>query len=350
MASAPTDWQAYIKANPDLGAAGISTPEQAQQHWQQFGQYENRPVGGAIESSPATNVPMSNGTATGLGNFYGYNGNSYSTSALDPSASSFQASNGQTYTKQQINDWYNAIDPATGMPNRASYGADMNMMAQLGLQAPDLYKARYLGGTSDTSTGIYTPAAEMAPYGDYLKGAQKTVGVNNALSFYDWRAKQTPEYLAALAKGTTGNLGYINGPDGGTAINYAAGNAAPNTAGGATVTGGSGTASGPLTTTGDTNTAPSRGPLGSSLVNSQNGQGSYTYGSGPLTQVGNSGANPYQHIYRADQQGPWMNFHSDGQPSAPPLEFHAQPASSRYASAEAAPPQDQVGALTQAGV
>lgn len=94
-----------------------------------------------------------------------------------------------------------------------------------------------------------------------------------------------------------------------------------------------------------------RQPVGSSLVGSNgSSQVPPVYGGGPLTQVGNSGANPYQHIYRADQQGPWMNFHSDGQPSAPPLEFHAQPASSRYASAEAAPPQDQVGALTQAGV
>lgn len=94
-----------------------------------------------------------------------------------------------------------------------------------------------------------------------------------------------------------------------------------------------------------------QGAVGSSLVGSNgSSQTAPVYGSGPLTQVGNSGANPYQHIYRADQQGPWMNFHSDGQPSAPPLEFHAQPASSRYASGEVAQPQDQPGALTRAGV
>ena len=178
--------------------------------------------------TPTTNVPTMNGTAVGAGNFYGYNGKSYSTAALAPDATSFQASNGKTYTRQQINDWYNQIDPTTGQSNRNSYGADMRMQAELGLQAPDLYKARYLGGTSDQSTGIYTSASEMEPYGAYLNANRKNP---NALSFFDWRKQQDPAYLASLARGATGNAGWTNGPAGGVPINYRAGDGAPGTPG-----------------------------------------------------------------------------------------------------------------------
>lgn len=53
-AAAPTDWSRYMQLNPDLGAAGISTAAAAQQHWQQFGQNENRQFakGGGISGLP----------------------------------------------------------------------------------------------------------------------------------------------------------------------------------------------------------------------------------------------------------------------------------------------------------
>lgn len=52
--AAPTDWNRYMQLNPDLGAAGINTAAAAQQHWQQFGQNENRQFakGGGISGLP----------------------------------------------------------------------------------------------------------------------------------------------------------------------------------------------------------------------------------------------------------------------------------------------------------
>lgn len=88
----------------------------------------------------------------------------------------------------------------------------------------------------------------------------------------------------------------------------------------------------------------------SSLVNPAGPaqQPTYSPAQGALTQFGNS--DQYQHLYRPDQQGPWMNFHSDGQPSGPPIEFHPQPRSSLYAASSAAPAtQTAQGALTQSG-
>lgn len=86
-----------------------------------------------------------------------------------------------------------------------------------------------------------------------------------------------------------------------------------------------------------------------SLVGSAQPQGPVSYGqnSGPLTQLNGPSSNRYEHIFRPDQQGPWMNFHSDGQPSGAPIEFHPQPRSSLYAASGSEPAQ---GALTQSGV
>lgn len=89
----------------------------------------------------------------------------------------------------------------------------------------------------------------------------------------------------------------------------------------------------------------SREPIGSSLVGSNGSQPSQqppVYGGGPLTQVGNTGPNPYQHIYRPDQQGPWMNYHADGLPSSAPLTFHPLSAESRYANNGQASPQSRL--------
>lgn len=76
-------------------------------------------------------------------------------------------------------------------------------------------------------------------------------------------------------------------------------------------------------------TQPSQTTPGSSLVGSGGSSNTPTTpgGGGALSQV-----NPYQHIYRPDQQGPWMNYHSDGQPSGPPVAFNPQPQSSFYSA------------------
>lgn len=58
MAQAPTDWLAYLQANPDLGAAGIKDAAGAQQHWNQYGQYENRNTG--VSASAAVQPRMPN--------------------------------------------------------------------------------------------------------------------------------------------------------------------------------------------------------------------------------------------------------------------------------------------------
>jgi hypothetical protein len=99
------------------------------------------------------------------------------------------------------------------------------------------------------------------------------------------------------------------------------------------------------------------GQVGSSLVGSAGSAPAGGGGGGALSQITvDNHVNPYQHMYRPDQQGPWMNFHSDGQPSAPPIEFHPQPTSNFYSAIQNAQPQADptaahaTGALTQAGV
>lgn len=172
------------------------------------------------------------GTNVGANNFYGYDGKSYGLTPLDKNSTSFYGSNGQNYTKQQITDWYNQINPSTGRANRNSVNADVEMMAQLGLQAPDLYKARFLGGVSDVSTGIYAAPWEGDAYTDYRKG-HPVSGDPSILSFFDWREKQDPNYLASLARGFTGSASYMGAPVGGTPINFSARNGTPTPQGGA---------------------------------------------------------------------------------------------------------------------
>lgn len=36
------DWESYIQLNPDVAAAGHRDPASAQQHWQEWGQFEKR--------------------------------------------------------------------------------------------------------------------------------------------------------------------------------------------------------------------------------------------------------------------------------------------------------------------
>ena len=143
--------------------------------------------------------------------FYGYNGQAYSLEP--PTGDSFLASNGQTYTKQQIKDFY-AKNP--------HYGDDIAQMAKLGLKSPDLYKARALAGQGN-GTGIYTDPKEMAPYDDYLRSAMAQLGSpNGAMAFDQWRNTQDPSYLASLQTGAIDNIGWLNGPVGGVVVGYAA--------------------------------------------------------------------------------------------------------------------------------
>ncbi|MES2949233.1 MAG: hypothetical protein V4858_11905 [Pseudomonadota bacterium] len=127
--------------------------------------------------------------------FYGNNGQAYS--LAPPTGDSFLASNGQTYTKQQVKDFY-AKNP--------NFGADLAQMAKLGLKTPDLYKARALAGQGN-GTGIYTDPKEMAPYHDYLRSAMSQSGSpHGAMAFDQWRNVQTPSYLASLQTGSTDNV------------------------------------------------------------------------------------------------------------------------------------------------
>lgn len=142
--------------------------------------------------------------------FYGYNGQAYS--LAPPTGDSFLASNGQTYTKQQILDWY-AAPNASGMTNQQTFGADLTMMAQLGMKPPDLYKARYLAGQHDTNgTGIYTDTKEFDQFEIYKRANL------HGMDFHEWRAIQEPKYLASLQAGPNENIGWLNGPVGGVPV------------------------------------------------------------------------------------------------------------------------------------
>ena len=174
----------------------------------------------AVANPPAS---MAKSTASAVANpiqnnafFYGYNGKAYS--LAPPTGDSFLGSNGQTYTRQQINNFY-AKHPKPG--------DDIAEMARLGLKFPDLYKARALAGQGN-GTGIYTDPKEMTQYHDYLQSAMpQTGGVGAALSFDQWRNMQEPSYLASLQTGPIDNVGWINGPVGGVAVGGA--NAASRT-------------------------------------------------------------------------------------------------------------------------
>ena len=174
---------------------------------------------GAAMKMPALDNP-DGGYVVNPGNlgstFFGYNGKAYSTSV--PTGDSFVGSNGQTYTKQQIQDWYNQINPKTGKANKESFGADIEMMANLGLKAPDVYKARYYAGLGDGS-GIYTDPAEMSAYHNYADAHGYALG-RMPDTFDVWRSKQNANYLSSLQKDfDDGNIGYSGGPQGGFTLN-----------------------------------------------------------------------------------------------------------------------------------
>lgn len=116
---------------------------------------------------------------------------------------------------------------------------------------------------------------------------------------------------------------------------------------------GNGTPTTPGGTTGTTPGGSGHTP-GSSLVTTP---GNYLGALGSAFTLGVT--NPYQHIYRTDQMGPWMNYHADGLPSSAPITFHPQPESSFYSALQTptrqTSPGGQViqyapGALTRSGV
>jgi hypothetical protein len=170
------------------------------------------PVTSAKQGGSVTGSAIAGANPTASQNnsfFYGYNGQSYS--LAPPTGDSFLASNGQTYTKQQIKDFY---------ARNQNPGDDVAEMAKLGLKAPDLYKARFRAGQTDTNgSGIYSDPKEMVPYDDYLRGAMAQLGgVSGAMSFDQWRNTKDPSYLASLQTGPNDNVGWINGPAGGVAV------------------------------------------------------------------------------------------------------------------------------------
>lgn len=166
------------------------------------GSAANSTAASALSSTAAGASPAQNNSF-----FYGYNGQAYS--LAPPTGDSFLASNGQTYTKQQIKDFY-ARNP--------NPGDDIAEMAKLGLKFPDLYKARALAGKGD-GTGIYTDPKEMTSYHNYLRSAMPQAGgVGAAMSFDQWRNTKDPSYLASLQTGPIDNIGWINGPVGGVAV------------------------------------------------------------------------------------------------------------------------------------
>lgn len=94
---------------------------------------------------------------------------------LAPDATSFLASNGQTYTKAQLNDWYNQIDTVTGGRNRDAAFADATAGAALGMNAQDIYNARSLVGLGDRNPGA--PAAPSAQSNPYTAPSTQNLGM-----------------------------------------------------------------------------------------------------------------------------------------------------------------------------
>lgn len=168
------------------------------------GQASNQSNMGA-STATAANPPSSSANAY----FFGYNGKAYP--LAPPTGDSFEGSNGQTYTRQEIKDFY-AKNP--------NFGDDIAMMAKLGLKYPDLYKARYLAGQSDTNgTGIFADPKELTQYSNYMSRATATeAGASAAMSFDQWRSVQDPTYLASLQVGPNDNIAWVNGPAGGVAV------------------------------------------------------------------------------------------------------------------------------------
>ncbi len=139
--------------------------------------------------------------------FFGYNGKAYSLSP--PEGDSFLGSNGQTYTKQQVKDFYKS---------HPGFGEDIAAMAKLGLKPPDLYKARALAGQGE-GTGIYTDPKEMTAFSDYYRSAvEKNGSASGVMAFNQWRDQQSTSYLAALQTGVNDNIGWLNGPAGGIPV------------------------------------------------------------------------------------------------------------------------------------
>ena len=191
-------------------------------------QYGVTPDQAAQATGQNANTFSNLGLNTGNG-FYGNNGQLYA-NQLGQGQTSFTASNGQTLDQKQIQDWY--------AKNGQTPGADQAMMTQLGLKAPDLYKARQLAGQG-AGTGIWTDPKEMDVYGQYLKGQQTSQGLKpGAMAFDQWRSAQDPTYLSGLQTGGGGqmnsgtNLGM--GMGGGGNVQNANGYGASNSGGGGT--------------------------------------------------------------------------------------------------------------------
>ena len=138
------------------------------------------------------------------GVFFGYNGIAYSRSL--PDTDSFLASNGKTYSKEEVLTFYS---------QNPTLEVEMKKMAELGLKPPDIYKARALAGRGD-GVGIYNDPKEALAYSAYR--FSKPAKEQSNTSFTQWRDQQSQAYLANLQLQATENIGWLGGPEGGVAV------------------------------------------------------------------------------------------------------------------------------------
>lgn len=140
------DWQRYVGANQDLGAAGIDTEQEALRHYQNYGMAENRNLGNLVAPQPEVASSQTGAPVT-------------STPAATP-------------TDNWMSDqWYN--------PNVMPQNFDWQ---------------RYIGANQDLgAAGIDTKEEAMRHYFNYGQQEGRNIGATNPtsigdLSFEDYRA------------------------------------------------------------------------------------------------------------------------------------------------------------------
>ena len=154
-------------------------------------------------AGPSPNATIQ--STTGNSNvFFGYNGVAYTRDL--PDTDSFLASNGKTYSKDEVVTFYS---------QNPSLDVELKKMAELGLKPPDIYKARALAGRGD-GVGIYSDPKEALAYSAYFFSKPKSEQSNT--SFTQWRDQQSQEYLANLQLQATENIGWLGGPEGGVEV------------------------------------------------------------------------------------------------------------------------------------
>lgn len=154
--SALTNWQAYLSQNPDLGAAGIDTEAEAQQHWNQFGQNEGR----FQVAQPAAAAP--GGITVG----------------------------GQNYTAQQVKDFY------------ASGGNDNQFAQQAGLVDPEARRIAILQARGIAGPGTMAGDAGLQNYFSQYKQFNPNGAYINDYSGWLNDLKSNPHVYDSMRSGT----------------------------------------------------------------------------------------------------------------------------------------------------